>query len=205
MDNTEQLIEEYSYLIPATMSKMFNNVDNLAHSKGLEKSDLYSFGLIGLWEAIKTYDESKNASLRNHCIRCIRWSIGRSLARQGKHDTLYKATNFNKKDVNTKVNIISMSQKPHDNAETDFYDSVAVDNIVNFDTDVVESRILAKESYKSILGLLSDREKEMIVMKANGMSYTQIGEKYGIKKQAVGHRFIRLQDKIKRHMGVVAN
>jgi DNA-binding CsgD family transcriptional regulator len=54
-----------------------------------------------------------------------------------------------------------------------------------------------------MLNVLTDKEKEMVLMKMNeNLSYQEIGQRLGISKQYVGKLFRGMQDKINRHMGV---
>ena len=65
----EKLIKVYEYLVRYVV-KGFSVQNNV-----LEISDLYSFGLMGLLEAVHRYDRSKNVSFNSYAIHRIRGSI----------------------------------------------------------------------------------------------------------------------------------
>lgn len=202
--NIDDVIAEYEYLIPITLQKMYGTPSKFAKSKHLEYSDLYQFAMIGIWNAAKTYPEKKLGKLRNYIIRNIKWNVQRSVFNNHLNTLYYKSNHPKYADVNYAVPVLSMSHQPFEEEEKDFYDLVSCDNITRFPTDdLVETKLLAEEGHERILSILTDREKEMVSMRMNdGLSYQQIADKYGVKRQAIGNRFRILQEKINRHMGV---
>jgi DNA-binding CsgD family transcriptional regulator len=51
--------------------------------------------------------------------------------------------------------------------------------------------------------LLTDTEKDMVLMKMNNATFQQIADKYGVTRQRIGIVFNKIRGKVNRHMGVV--
>jgi RNA polymerase sigma factor (sigma-70 family) len=202
--NIDEVISEYEYLIPITLQKMYGNARKYAKSKNLEYSDLYQFATIGIWKAAESYPNKKLGKLRNYIIRNIKWNVQRSVFNNQLNTLIYKSNHPKYADVNYNVPLLSLSNQPFEDEDRDFYDIVSCDNITHFPTDnLTETKLLSDEGYHHILNILSEREKDMVFMRLNdGLSYQEIADKYGVKRQAIGMRFKVMQDKVSRHMGV---
>ena len=71
-ENAEEiLINKYKNLI----NKYIEEYKNIAVQNGLEECDLYQEGLLGLTNAIKTFDQSKEASFFTYANICIKTKI----------------------------------------------------------------------------------------------------------------------------------
>jgi DNA-directed RNA polymerase specialized sigma subunit len=93
---------------------------------------------------------------------------------------------------------------PYNDMDDDatYYDIVSTDNYSQH-PESVESIVHSQIGYNKMLNVLTDKEKEMVLMKMNeNLSYQEIGQRLGISKQYVGKLFRGMQDKINRHMGV---
>jgi RNA polymerase sigma factor (sigma-70 family) len=206
MNAEELLFDEYKYLIPITLEKMFHNANKMAESRHLQKQDLIQAGRMGLLNAIRTWEDKRLGKFRNFAIRNIRWSISKSLDRESLHQSLYKLTNNHKKDENVSITLISMNQKPFDDRDdhSDYFDIVSNDGInINLKDLSVENKVISSMRVKSIWNILTEQEKEMVLLKMEeNLSYKEIGERFGVSKQRIGHLFIAMQNKVKRHMGV---
>jgi RNA polymerase sigma factor (sigma-70 family) len=202
--NIDEVIAEYEYLIPITLQKLYGNPMKYAKSKNLEYSDLYQFAMIGIWKAAKSYPEKKLGTLRNYIIRNIKWNVQRSIFDYQLNTSIYKSNQPKYANKNYAVPLISMSFTPFEEKDRDFYDIVSCDNITNFPTDyMVDSNLLSDEGYQGILGILTEREKEMVLMRLKDkLSYQEIADKYGVRRQAIGNRFRIMQEKVSRHLGV---
>jgi DNA-directed RNA polymerase specialized sigma subunit len=127
MNAEEQLFEEYSYLIPITLHKMYDSPKNIAKSKHLEYDDLLQFGRYGLMNACRTWESKKLGTFRNFCIRNIKWEIGSHLVRQSINQSMYKNTNAKRRKDNVKLTVLSMNNKPTQDAgeDTSFNDIIS--------------------------------------------------------------------------------
>lgn len=65
----EKLVKVYEYLVRYVV-KGFS-----VHNSVLEQGDLYSFGLIGLLDAVNRFDRSKNVTFNSYAIHRIRGAI----------------------------------------------------------------------------------------------------------------------------------
>jgi RNA polymerase sigma factor (sigma-70 family) len=206
MNPEEQQFEKFSYLIPITLHKMFQNPSKLAISNHLSYDDLIQYGRIGLLDAIRSYPEKGKGKLKeqSYMIRNIRWAIGCHISREALNQSIYKNTYNKKRNLNKKINLISMSMNPYNDMDDDatYYDIVSTDNYSQH-PESVESIVHSQIGYNKMLNVLTDKEKEMVLMKMNeNLSYQEIGQRLGISKQYVGKLFRGMQDKINRHMGV---
>jgi RNA polymerase sigma factor (sigma-70 family) len=199
--NEEQLYKQYEYLIPITVSKMFPDVHKFGQSVGLERDDIIQYGRYGLLDGIRTHDENITKSLRNHCIRCIRWSIGKHIPRERLNQSYYR---FYQKDDdrNKKITLMSMSHKPFgDEDDTEYYDIISSDNI-NGMNESVEDKVISELETSEFYNILKPHEKEMVRMKMQGMIEKEIADQYGISRQAINIKFKQIRNKINKHRGV---
>jgi RNA polymerase sigma factor (sigma-70 family) len=203
MNVEEQLLEEYSYLIPITLRKLFGNVERFAQSKHLEKDDLMQYGRMGLLNSIRTFDSTKTKSLRNHCIRNIRWYVMREVERDQMVTTYYKYNHNANGNENKKFNTISMSSKPFrdSNEDQSFYDVVDSDNINGVDESVETKAVFSVELDK-MLSVLKEKDKELFLLSLEGLDCEQIAKIYGVKRQGIHVKLQRIKKQLKRHMGV---
>jgi DNA-directed RNA polymerase sigma subunit (sigma70/sigma32) len=69
----------------------------------------------------------------------------------------------------------------------------------------VETKVFSNITYDEIMKLLTDTEKDMVLMKMNNATFQQIADKYGVTRQRIGIVFNKIRGKVNRHMGVVTN
>lgn len=205
--NTEETINElmvkWEYLVPATLQKLYGNVEQFAKSRQLEKDDLMQFGMIGLWVGIKSWLENPIGQERSFLIRNIRWYLGKMLLREQDRHKYYKNHTKKYTDKNYIVNVMSMSKSFDEDSQTDFYDIISCDNIVNFKEDnLIETKVFANEEYNTMLNMLTDDELRIIHMKMSGMNYQQIGTHFNMTKQGIGNRFKKIKNKISKYRRV---
>jgi RNA polymerase sigma factor (sigma-70 family) len=198
--NAEEIISQYEYLIPITLKRMYGNASSFAKSKDLEYEDLVQYARYGIYDAVNTFPEKQIGRLRNYIIRNIKWSVRRWVLKEQRTSSLYK---FNhKKELDRQIPLISLNFKPFDDSEMTLYDVIPTDNINSFEVVLTENNYLSNETYTNLLSVLTDKEKEIVLLKMGGLSYTEIGEKYGVRKQAIGNRFKKIQEKINNYMEV---
>lgn len=196
--NVEELCEQYDYLVTITLQKMFQNPHKYARSINIEYDDLLQFGRLGVWEAVKKYEEKKIGTLRNFIIRNIKWSIGRHITQEQAKGMYYKQMH-NKKytDRNHKVPVISMSNKPYKEDETDYYDLIACDNIFKFkNDDSIEKKVFSKEEFNDMFKYLKEKQRKIILMRMNGYTYKEIGDHLGVTRQAIENKLKTIKKKL---------
>lgn len=204
MENINESIEKWKYLIPITLKKMYGNPYTYAKSKRITYDDLFQFALTGLWEGIKTWREENKGKERNWMIRNIKWRVRKSVLEEQKNFFYYKTYDNKYKDKNYEVPLLSMSQKLESERDIDFYDTVSCDNIFHYqEDDMIETKILANEEYSTVLSLLNEKEKEVILMRLQGMSYQEIANKLNVTKQCIGLRMKKVQNKVERYRRIM--
>lgn len=202
--NSEELYEQWEYLAENTIQKMFTNPSNFAKSVNLEYQDLIQFARLGLWKGCNTYTTEKQTSkFRSFAIRNIRWKVYELVRKYGMNYLVRKNKGY--VDEN-RVSIVSMNSKPYKDADDDisYDDIISCDNINTFSkNDAVESQVISDLETSAMYNILTDKEKELVLMKMNEyLSYEEIGQRFGVTKQCIGMRFKKIQKKINRHMGV---
>ena len=196
--NVDELCEQYDHLVTITLDKMFDNPYKFAQSINLEYADLEQFGRLGVWEAVKTYEEKKLGTLRNFIIRHIKWSIGKQITREQTKGMYYKQMyNENYNDRNFKVPVISMSTKPYAEDDTDYYDLIPCDNIFNRkNNNLIETKVFEKEDFNNTLKVLNKRHRKIVLLRMNGYTLQEIGDHLGVTRQAVENQLKTIKKKL---------
>jgi RNA polymerase sigma factor (sigma-70 family) len=197
----EELIEKWEYLVPITLQKIYGNPHKYATSLHLGYDDLYQFGMIGLWNGVKSWQENPIGKERSFMIRHIRWECGKRTDREKSKHQFYKNTSKKYADRNFVVPITSMSKAFDEENQTDFYDVISCDNITSFKEDnLIETKIFTDAEYDGMLSILNDTEKEMVLLRMkNDLGYKELGEIFGMTKQGIGMRFKKIQNKISQY------
>jgi RNA polymerase sigma factor (sigma-70 family) len=203
--NAEELFEKYQYLAKITLKKLFPEVHNFSRAVRLEYDDLMQFALMGLWVGCKSYCENKhNTSVKSHLIRNIRWYTLREVQKQNSKFQYYKSkTN----DENNRVKVLSINSKignEMDSDDTTYEDILSTDNIFKHESYNPEKIVMSSLGKEEILKLLKPKDLKLLHLRMNeGLTYQQIADMYGVKRQAIGAKFVRIQNKLNRCLGVV--
>ena len=140
----EQLFKKYKELVNMKISKYF--------IIGAEKEDIFQEGLIGLYKAIKNYDNEKQSSFKSFANLCIERQL----------ITAIKTSNRQKHiPLNSSV---SLSTSVFDN---DSEDSAALIEVLNATTVEDPLDTITKKEYYKAIGIkidqhLSDFEKQVL-------------------------------------------
>jgi RNA polymerase sigma factor (sigma-70 family) len=197
MNAEEQaLYDQYEYLVPNTIRRLFPNTQKFASSKHLDVDDLMQFGRIGLWNGITNFDHSKgNMKFRNYLINRIRWTVYRYIQTNEMNQSYYKFDY--KKDDNPRITLLSMSHKPiSEEDDKTFYDIIPSETYEDVDSEV-ESKI----KIDKLLSVLSDGDREIALMKMNeDLNNKEIGERYGISRQAINIKLKRIQKILRKQI-----
>ena len=156
------------------LAYMLDKYKDLVHMKvgkyfmiGAEKDDIIQEGMIGLYKAIKTYDESKNNTFKTFANMCIERQLITAIktSNRQKHMPLNSYLSLN----------ISAYDNNNDDDSTELIDTFNSQTI----EDPLET-IMKKEQYteieKAIDKNLSDFEKKVLAKFIDGQSYIQIAE-----------------------------
>jgi RNA polymerase sigma factor (sigma-70 family) len=205
----ELLFEEYQYLVPVTIKRLFPNTRQFANSKHLDEDDLTQYGMIGLWKGIRNFDHSKGTmKLRNYLINNIRWTIYRYIQKNEMNQSYYKYDHKDKNGDNPKIKLVSMSKPLDDEGGSDLYDIIGTDNINNFIPKDFDHALITNTEYDKLLKCidkLKEKDKKLFQLKMNGLDCEQIAQIYGVKRQGIHVKIQRIQKQLKSLMeGVTA-
>lgn len=164
-------IRQFTYLVKVVIAKKFFWL----YSK-YSREDLISFGMEGIWDAIRTFDPSLNIEFKYYVRGCISGSISKHI----RKDLIYNQRN--------------LSVKPHsdqedleENYREMFIDSSFVDNATNkFETVKI----------KNLLNTLPDGDyvKDVIF---KDKSFQEIGIKKCMRGDAVRNKYEKCIRKLK--------
>jgi RNA polymerase sigma factor (sigma-70 family) len=174
MNNREKYFNEYSHLAPATVYKMFKSVEKVARGKRMEVDDIIGYAYEGLLKAINTYDETK-AQFNTHAINNIRWHVMRMLDRDDNYKR-YK-TQPNSKENDVRLEYMDKTLKVNDAGSLTYHEVVASD--VNVYEEVCGNVLAPK-----ILDSLTDKQRTVLLLKVQGYTHREIGDKLGVSHQA---------------------
>lgn len=167
----EELIIEYSRFVFQADKKYF--------IPGASKEDLYQEGMIGLFTAIKTYDETRNLSFEDYLSLSIRNAIIRAVrtATQKKQLLLTNAQSIDD-DINVFLKLRSSKELE----------------------DTVFGKFKAEQIRGIINHYLSKNERKVIMLKLSNFSMEEICSIMDEEKKTVENALYRARKKIKIHI-----
>lgn len=150
---------------------------------GMEASDLYQEGLIGLMHAIKTFNEEKDVTFYTYANTCIKTNMISAM----------RAT-FRKKNriLNTSY---SLDKIMDDDTNHNFYD-IFKDN-TNEPTGLLIKEEENKELIDMVRSKLSKKELEVFNYKLEGLTNEEIADSLNTTKKFVENTVFRINKKYK--------
>lgn len=177
-DATNILYEKYKNIVSIKVKKYLKYASKI----GLEYSDLYQEGMLGLSEAIEGFKESKETKFSTFANLCIERQIFSAL------------TKSNRKKHNILNESLSLDNTYDDNL-----------SLLNFvfekDSDpgiYLENKERIEELYKEILENLTDLEKQVFKLKISGFDYKEICGMLNKSYKSVDTAIQRIKNKIKK-------
>ena len=171
----ECLLERYRDMVRKEARRFF-----LA---GGDEEDLIQEGMIGLFKAVTSYEEGKNASFSSFAYLCVQRQIYTTI------------TAFNRKKhipLNTAISLFE-----HKDQEDEF----SLDEILETPEETPEELLLRKEElkdyYRMIDQNLSKFEKQVMYHYLNGDNYTLIAKKLGKSDKSIDNAIQRIRRKIR--------
>lgn len=190
-NNDEEILLEIKNGNDKALEFLISKYRNLVNSKvtkyyiiGAEKEDIVQEGLIGLFKAIKDYDNTKQNSFKSFASLCIERQIITAIktSNRQKHLPLNSSLSLN--------NTIS----DNDN-ESSFLEIINAQNV----EDPLET-ITKKEYYTNIKEKLnenlSDFEKKVLYSYIEGNSYISIAEKLDMPVKSIDNAIQRIRKKL---------
>ena len=175
------------------MDYLLNKYKNLVRSRartlflvGADKEDLIQEGMIGLYKAIRDFDVSKNVSFHNFAELCI-------------HRQMYSAI----KGSNTKKNQPLNNYISIDSMEVSEDRENPLEQLLGLSFEKnknPEQLVLDKEAANvleyTLVGHLSDLEKQVLQFYMKDMNYNQIAAALGKEPKAVDNALQRIKKKL---------
>lgn len=155
---------------------------------GAEKEDIIQEGMIGLFKAIKGYDENKEVTFRAFADLCVRRQIMTAIkaATRQKHIPLNSYLSLNK----------AAFDEEGDRAVIDMLDIETVPDPL----DTITSRETYQKLEMKMNELLSDFEQKVLSEYLNGCSYLEIANKLDSHVKAVDNAVQRIKKKVDKHI-----
>lgn len=181
-DALAYLLEKYKNLVNIKVSKYF--------MVGAEKEDILQEGMIGLFKAIQSFDETKQNSFKSFANICVERQL----------ITAIKSSNRQKHmPLNT---YLSLNTAAYDNNEED-----SVELIDTFDSKTIEDpleTIMKKEYYseveEAINKNLSKFEKQVLDRYLKGESYVNIAKRLDSPVKSVDNAIQRIRKKASKNI-----
>lgn len=172
------LINKYKPVIINIINDFYKKYDIY----GIDKSDLYQEGLIGLLNAVETYDKDKDILFFTYANACIKSGIMSEIRRtfRNKHRLLN--------------NSISLDKELNDNQ---LLSDIIHDNSSNPDNILLDKE-KTKEITQSLKKVLSKAELEIFNLRLNGLSNKEISSLINKDKKYVENTIFRIKNKYKK-------
>ena len=177
------LINRYTYTVNSKVSKYY--------IAGAEKEDIAQEGLIGLYKAVRNFDESKANSFKTFANLCIERQI----------ITAIKSSNRQKHiPLNTYVSLNNPNYENEDGEpETELLDMINSKSV----EDPLET-VTKNEYYKfledSMDKTLSDFEKNVLEQYIQGKSYSEIAKSLDASEKSVDNAIQRIRKKTEKNI-----
>lgn len=191
----EELIELYKSGNELAIDYLFNKYKDLVRKKakamfivGGDNDDLIQEGMIGLYKAIRDYDETKDASFRTFASMCINRQMCTAVttSNRKKHSplngyiSLDMPVNSETEEENTKLSDL-LHSTVEQNPEKIFIDKER--------TDFIESKIG---------NVLSSYERQVLLLQLEGLDYIKIAERLGKSAKSVDNALQRIRNKLSK-------
>lgn len=165
----KELYEKYEYLVPITVGKNFSN-SSYREAHMLELDEILQFGRIGLYEACKSYDDSKGKSFRNYAIDRIIWKV----KVEAKRNSLRAVSPYS----NDLLDSISLNTMVSDSMGDECY----LQDILEDERDDIKEAQVSFD-LKKIKEEFSENVYKIITMRMKDYTYEEIADELGFSKQ----------------------
>ena len=189
----EELIELYKEGSEIAIDFLFDKYKNLVRKKakamfivGGDNDDLIQEGMIGLYKAIRDYDESKDASFRTFSSMCINRQMCTAVttSNRKKHSPLNEYISL---DMPVQSEKAEESTRLSDMLYSTFEQNPEELFIDKESTDFIESKIG---------NVLSSYERQVLLLQMEGLDYVKIADKLGKTAKSVDNALQRIRNKL---------
>ena len=179
-DAIEVLLRRYKELVIMKVSRYF--------IVGAEKEDIFQEGMIGLYKAIKCFNEEKQKSFKSFANLCIERQLITAIktSNRQKHQPLNSYITLN----------TAAYEEDEETSMIDVFDS----NLVEDPLDTITKREYYHLVENKINNSLSDFEKQVLHRYAQGESYVTIAEKLETPVKSIDNAIQRIRKKAARSL-----
>lgn len=174
----EMIFKKYKPLIVETANKLFVYCKKL----GIEINDLIQEGMVGLNNAINTFNESHETTFYTYASKCINRKIISYIIRAGR--------------LKNKILNDSLFLELYEEDKTNGFGKTLADNSYN-----PENILINEESKNELLDIidssLNEFEKEVINLKINGFKYKEIADMLGKDVKYIDNCIQKIKNKIR--------
>ena len=175
----DYLLEKYKNLVKAQAGKFF--------IKGADEQDVLQEGMIGLFKAVRDFDETKEAMFSTFARICIENNIKTAIEKAGrkKQEMLNNSISLNYEDPN--------GETTEEHTGTEALKRLGLANPEDIFIDRENYHLLKMNIEKT----LSKGEKEVFVLLLQGFTYREIARKLGRTPKSVDNSITRIKTKTK--------
>ena len=176
---TEFILDKYKNFVKAVVRMYF--------LVGADRDDVVQEGMIGLFKAIRDFDDTKQTSFKGFAEMCIKRQVLTAI----KNATRKKHIPLNR--------YISLSKPAYDDENSE---ETLIDTLLFNDNSNPEELFIGKENIED-LGVkieenLSKLEKKVLQMYLNGISYQEIAKIMGRSPKSIDNALQRVKKKIEK-------
>ncbi|MBP3577384.1 MAG: RNA polymerase sporulation sigma factor SigH [Lachnospiraceae bacterium] len=192
-ETDESLVELINDGDSEAMDYLMNKYKNLVRGRartlflvGADKEDLIQEGMIGLYKAIRDYDVLKNVSFRNFAELCISRQMYSAI----------KGSNTQKNQpLNNYISIDSMEVSEDRENPMEQLMGINFEKNKNPEQLVLDKEAASVLEY-TLVGHLSEMEKQVLHFYMKDMNYSQIAAALGKEPKAVDNALQRIKKKL---------
>ena len=170
----EIIYEKYKPLIVSIAKKLITSSSNI----GIDITDLIGEGMLGLANAIDTYDDNIDIKFHPYAKKCIE-NYMLMLIRKGsrlKNKCLTESISY---DTDDTINMFK-------------------DNSINPDNIIIDKESIT-EIYRLAKNILSTYEYEVFKYKLDGFNYKEIAQILNKSSKEIDNTLYRIRNKLKKH------
>lgn len=159
---------------------------------GGDSDDLIQEGMIGLYKAMRDYDDSREASFKTFASLCVSRQLYTAVRASARNKHL---------PLNTAISLdspVDTGARSEDNMGTaELANTLVSDSGFNPEDSLIENESLSLLREK-IEKRLSPLEKQVLELYLEGMSYAQIAQTLSIDRKAADNALQRIRAKLRR-------
>ena len=192
-ETDEALVEAIVSGNADAMDFLMNKYKNLVRSRartlflvGADKEDLIQEGMIGLYKAIRDYKAEKNISFRNFAELCINRQMYSAI----------KGSNTKKNQpLNNYISFDSMENSEEQESPMEQLMGISFEKNQNPEKIVIDKESADVLEY-TLVGHLSEMERQVLQFYMKDMNYNQIAAALGKEPKAVDNAIQRIKKKL---------